>query len=113
MRWLGALVVMATSALAQDGGAAEVVPLSLEATRAVVLKAVPLLLFGAGALLRRDPGPRRWLLPGWAGAALLAFVSMPLALSSGGLEVYRYSYASLNAAVFTLLLLRGPGAGRR
>lgn len=36
-------MLMATSALAQDGGVSDVVPLSLEATRAAVLKAVPLL----------------------------------------------------------------------
>lgn len=43
MRLLGVLVLMASSAFAQDGGATDVVPLSLEVTRAAVLSAVPLL----------------------------------------------------------------------
>lgn len=43
MRWVALGLLMASSAMAQDGGAADVVPLSLEDTRAAILKAVPLL----------------------------------------------------------------------
>jgi hypothetical protein len=77
------------------------------------LKAIPLVILGAGALLRSDIGERRWVLVGWAVAAAISLLVMPWALS-GALESYRYSFAFLNAAIFTLAMFAFPsGAGWR
>ncbi len=76
------------------------------------LKAIPLVILGAGALLRSDIGERRWVLVGWAVAAAISLLVMPWALS-GALESYRYSFAFLNAAIFTLVMFAFPDAGWR
>lgn len=73
------------------------------------LKAIPLMILGVGALLRSDLGARRWVLVGWAVAAAIPLLSMPLALSTEpGLETYRYSYAFLDAATFALIMFTFP-----
>jgi hypothetical protein len=73
------------------------------------LKATPLIILGVGALLRSDLGARRWVLVGWAVAATVSLLSIPLALG-GALETYRYSYAFLNAAIFTLIMFAFPSS---
>ena len=75
------------------------------------LKAIPLIILGAGALLRSDIGARRWVLVGWAVAAAVSLFMMPWALS-GTLETYRYSYAFLYAAIFTLVMFAFPNRSR-
>jgi hypothetical protein len=75
------------------------------------LKAIPLIILGAGALLRSDIGSRRWVLVGWAVAAAVSLFIMPWALS-GALETYRYSYAFLYAAIFALVMFAFPNRSR-
>jgi hypothetical protein len=89
--------------------------LTLESVTAVLqptlldLRAIPLLILGVGAWLRTDLGARRWVLVGWAVAAAIPVLALPLALSTEpGLETYRYSYAFLNAAIFTLVMFTFP-----
>ena len=76
------------------------------------LKAIPLIILGAGALLRSDLGARRWFLVGWTVAAAASLLSMPVVLS-GALETYRYSFAFLTAAMFTLIMFAFPDRDAR
>jgi hypothetical protein len=74
------------------------------------LKVTPLLILGVGALLRSDLDARRWVLVGWALAATVSLLSIPLALG-GVLPRHRYSYAFLYAAIFTLVMFAFPSGG--
>lgn len=74
------------------------------------LKVTPLIILGAGALVRSDLGARRWLLVGWALAAAASSLVMALTLG-GDLGRYRYSYAFLYAAIFTLVMFAFPAGG--
>jgi hypothetical protein len=84
------------------------------ATSAVDLKVAPLLILGAAVLFRGDLGARP-LLIGWALAAAASCVLLPIA--SGSVDArYRYSYAFLYAAIFTLAVFvfsrrRAAGSG--
>ena len=78
-------------------------------------RVAPLIVLGVAALLRSELGSRRPLLVGWALVATVSALFVPIA--SGGVEAsYRYSYAFLYAATFTLamfVLSKGRSAESR
>ena len=78
-------------------------------------RVVPLIILGGAALFRGELGARRPLLVGWGLVATLSALILPIA--SGGVDAsYRYSYAFLYAATFTLAMFvlasGGSGASR-
>jgi len=72
-------------------------------------RTIPLLVLGLGAWVRSELGTRRWFLLAWAAAAAIAMFPISFTLS-GAVETFRYSYAFLYAAVFTLLLFAFPAS---
>ena len=87
------------------GGAAGLVQSALRD-----LRLIPLLLLGAGTVVRRNLGARRWLLAAWALSAIASSLALSLSLGGGTMR-HRYSYPFVYAAIFFLMLFAFPRGG--